>query len=222
MAPTTRVGLIGLSSSAKTAWASRAHLPYLDSPRGRSKFAVTALLNSSAAAAERALAAYDLPRDAVRAHGDPAALAADPAVDLVVCNTRVDTHFDAVLPSVRAGKDVFVEWPLAHDAHHARVLAEEARRAGGRGVVGLQGGLAPVARKVRALLDEGSIGKVLSSELRAFGGLGDRETVPGALSYFTDRSVGGNIYVIGFGHGEFVFLLLVQAVSRGAMWGSCC
>ncbi|KXX82735.1 Galactose/lactose metabolism regulatory protein GAL80 [Madurella mycetomatis] len=208
MAPTTRVGLIGLSSSAKTAWASRAHLPYLNSPRGRSKFAVAALLNSSAAAAENAIATYGLPASAVRAYGDPAALAADPDIDLVVCNTRVDTHFDVVLSSVQAGKDVFVEWPLAHDAQHARVLAEEARKAGGRGLVGLQGGLAPVTRKVRALLDEGRIGKVLSSELRAFGGVSDRKTVPGALSYFLDRSVGGNIYMIGFGH----LLHLVQFV----------
>lgn len=202
--PPTCVGLIGLSASAKTAWASRAHLPYLLSPRGRAKYAVTALLNSSAEAAERARDTYGLDPATVRTYGDPASLAADAEVDLVVCNTRVDTHFDAVLPSVRAGKDVFVEWPLAHDAAHARQLADEAARAGGRGVVGLQGGLGPLARKVRALLEEGRIGKVVSSELRVFGGMNDRLEIPEGLAYFLDRKVGGNVYVIGFGHGGFL------------------
>ncbi|GAB1315363.1 hypothetical protein MFIFM68171_05573 [Madurella fahalii] len=211
MAPRTRVALIGLSSSAKTAWASNAHLPYLLSARGRSKFTLTALLNSSIPAAERAIAAYDLPASEIRAYGDPAALAADPDVDLVVCNTRVDTHFDTVLPSVKAGKDVYVEWPLAQDAQHARVLAEEVRKAGGRGVVGLQGGVAPLARKVRELLDQGRIGKVLSSEVRAFGGVNDRANIPEKLDYFLDRKIGGNVYMIGFGH---VFHLLQSVLGE--------
>ncbi|KAH6843443.1 hypothetical protein B0I37DRAFT_393645 [Chaetomium sp. MPI-CAGE-AT-0009] len=143
-----RVALIGLSSSAKTAWASRAHLPYLLSATGRSKYQIVALLNSSVAAARAAIEAYGLPAD-TRAYGDPAELAADGEVDLVVCNTRVDKHYETVMPSVRAGKDVFVEWPLAQDVRHARDLAEAARAAGG----GRWG-----------LLEEGRIGKVLSSD----------------------------------------------------------
>ncbi|KAK3291132.1 uncharacterized protein B0H64DRAFT_478452 [Chaetomium fimeti] len=199
--PTTpiRVAIIGLSSAAKTAWASRAHLPYLLSPTGQSKYQIVALLNSSEAAARAAIEAYDLPPD-TRAYGDPAALAADADVDLVVCNTRVDKHYETVLPSVKAGKDVFVEWPLAQDVRHAKELAEAARVGGGRTVVGLQGGLAAVALKLRALLEEGRIGKVLSSEVRAFGGLNDRETMPEGLQYFSERAVGGNIYTIGFAH----------------------
>jgi predicted dehydrogenase len=198
-----RVGLIGLSASAATAWAANAHLPYLLSPTGRSKYTITALLNSSTSAAERAVAAYNLPPSQIKTYGDPAALAADADVDLVVCNTRVDNHFDTVLPSVKAGKDVFVEWPLAHDTHHARVLAEEIKKAGGRGIVGLQGGAAPVAVKLRQLLEEGRIGKVLSSELRVFGGTIDRAELPDKLAYFAERKYGGNIVAIGVMHSEF-------------------
>jgi len=196
-----RVAIIGLSSSAKTAWASRAHLPYLLSPLGRSKYQIVALLNSSIPAARAAIAAYDLP-DTTRAYGDPAALAADGEVDLVVCTTRVDKHYETVLDSVKAGKDVFVEWPLAHDAQHARELAELAHKAGGRSVVGAQGVRAPVALKLRALLEEGKIGRVVSAELRVFGGLNDRVKTPEGLGYFTERKVGGNIYTIGFAHSE--------------------
>ncbi|KAH6640153.1 hypothetical protein F5144DRAFT_559524 [Chaetomium tenue] len=194
-----RVALIGLSSSAKTAWASRAHLPYLLSAPGRAKYQIVALLNSSVSAARAAIAAYDLP-PTTRAYGDPADLAADAEVDLVVCNTRVDKHYETVLASVQAGKDVFVEWPLAQDVEHARGLAEAARVGGGRTVVGLQGGLAAPTLKVKALLEEGRIGRVLSSEVRVFGGLSGRESVPEGLAYFTERAVGGNIYTIGFAH----------------------
>ncbi|KAL2018415.1 hypothetical protein VTK56DRAFT_834 [Thermocarpiscus australiensis] len=195
-----RVALIGLSASAKTAWASGAHLPYLLSARGRARYQIVALLNSSADAARAAIAAYGLDPATTRAYGDPAALAADPDVDLVVCSTRVDRHYETVRAALERGKDVYVEWPLAQDALHARELAEAARRAGGVSVVGLQGVKAPVAVKVRELLEAGRIGKVVSSELRAFGGLNDREIAPEGLSYFMERKVGGNIFTIGFAH----------------------
>lgn len=196
----TRVALIGLSSSAKTAWASRAHLPYLLSDRGRARFEIVALLNSSVAAAEAAIAAYDLPKDKVRAYGDPAQLAADKEVELVVNTTRVDKHYETVLDSVKAGKDAFVEWPLAQDAKHARELAEAVKVGRGRSVVGLQGVTVPLAKRLRGLLEEGKIGKVLSVYVNGYGGLSDRAKVPDGLSYFTERAVGGNIYTIGFSH----------------------
>ncbi|KAF6809711.1 oxidoreductase family protein [Colletotrichum sojae] len=198
MAP-IRVGIVGLSSSATTAWASSAHLPYLLSPRGLSKFQITALLNSSADAAKRAIAAYELP-EGTKAYGSPSDLAADPDVDLVVVSTRVDTHYDAVLPSVEAGKDVYVEWPLAQDVAHAARLADAAKKAGGRTAVGIQGRTVPVHEKIRQLLREGKIGKVLSSEVKAAGGSIDRDVLPTGLKYFADKAVGGNIVTIGFGH----------------------
>ncbi|KAM7194678.1 hypothetical protein V8F20_007870 [Naviculisporaceae sp. PSN 640] len=201
MAATIRVALIGLSSSAKsgTSWASGAHLPYLISERGRSKFQIVALLNSSVQAAKDAIAAYNLPPE-TRAYGDPSALAADSDVDLVVCNTRVDKHYETVYPSVAAGKGVYVEWPLASNAKQARELAELAKKSGSRAIIGVQGRVAPIALKIRELLDQGRIGKVLSSELRATGGTSDRERLPEGLAYFYKREVGGNLHTISFAH----------------------
>ncbi len=201
-----RVGLIGLSASAKTAWASKAHLPYLLSPLGRSKYQIVALLNSSESAARAAIDAYSLP-PSTRAYGDPAALAADPEVDLVVCATRVDKHYATVIDSVKAGKDVFVEWPLAENGVLARELAREVERTGARSVVGVQGVRAPVAVALKKLVEEGRIGKVVSSELRIFGGLNDRVGLPEGLAYFVERQVGGNIYTIGFAHSKLVVVL---------------
>lgn len=198
MAP-IRTAIIGLSGTATTSWASAAHLPYLLSARGREKYQIVALCNSSVEAAKRAIEAFKLPPD-TKAYGDPQAVADDKDIDLVVVSTRVDVHYSTALPSVKAGKSVFVEWPLAHDVAHAKELVEAAKVSGGRTLVGHQGREAPPIVKLRQLLEQGSIGKILSSEIRAFGGSVDREALLPGLKYFTDRSVGGNIVTIGVGH----------------------
>lgn len=201
MAP-IRLAIIGLSSSAVTSWASSAHIPYLLSARGRIKYNIVALCNSSVESAKKAIRAYDLDVDKTRAYGDPAALAADPDIDLVLCCTRVDTHYDLIKPSIEAGKAAFVEWPLTHDIARSRELADLAARKGIHTMVGLQGRLAPVALKLKELVHGGSLGKILSSEVRAHGGTVDRETIVEGLGYFAEKRVGGNIFMIGFAHSK--------------------
>jgi predicted dehydrogenase len=45
----------------------------------------------------------------VKAYGDPAALAADPNINLIVVCTRVDIHASVIEPNLRAGKAVYIE-----------------------------------------------------------------------------------------------------------------
>ncbi|KAI1029472.1 hypothetical protein LB504_010817 [Fusarium proliferatum] len=198
MAP-IRTAIVGLSSSAKTSWASSTHLQYLNSPLGRSKYQIVALQNSSLQAAKNAIAHYNLPPE-TKAYGTPEDLAADKDVELVVVATRVDVHHSSALPSVKAGKDLYVEWPLAQDVKHARELVDAAREKGVKTIVGLQGRYAPPIKKLREIIKEGRIGKVVSAELYASGGTNDREILPSSLEYFTQRAVGGNIFTIGLGH----------------------
>lgn len=200
MAP-IRLAIIGLSSSAATSWASNAHLPYLLSARGREKYKIVALCNSSVEAARLSIKAFGL-SPTTRAYGDPQAVADDTDIDLVVNCTRVDVHHKTIMPSVKAGKNVFVEWPLAQDIKHVRELAVAAEASGSHTIVGLQGRVAPVILKLRELLDQNRVGKVLSSEVRAAGGTMDRDLISSGISYFTRRPVGGNVFTIGFGHGK--------------------
>ncbi|SPO01774.1 related to transcription co-repressor GAL80 [Cephalotrichum gorgonifer] len=193
------LAIIGLSSSAATSWASSAHLPYLLSPLGRQKYNIIALLNSSVSSAREAIAHYNLPAS-TRAYGNPHDLAADPDVRLVVCATRVDKHDATTRPSIQAGKDVIIEWPLAENAGIARELASLAAEKKVRAAVGLQGRVAPIYKKVAEILDSGRIGKVVSSEVRASGGSIDARVLPVGLKYFAQKEVGGNIITIGFGH----------------------
>jgi len=204
-----RTAIIGLSASAATSWASRAHLPGLHSEAGRSKLPITALLNSSIAAAQASIKHYNLSPD-TKAYGTPEDLANDPDVDVVICNTRVDKHFETILPSVKKGKDVFVEWPVASNLQDIDILVQEARKSGSRVSVGLQRRWAPPVIKLRELLKEGRLGKVLSADVKAFGGTLHRDFVPESLAYFTEREVGGNPITIGFAHCKSMTSLPLQ------------
>ncbi|KAF1950302.1 oxidoreductase family protein [Byssothecium circinans] len=199
MAP-IRVALIGLSATAITTWASDAHLPYLLSTNGKSHYQIIALLNSSVAAAEAAKSHFHLP-PSTKTYGSPADLAADLDVDLVVCSTRVDTHFPTIAPSLKAGKAVFVEWPLAANLAQALELLTTANgEEYSKNIVGLQGRVSPVTLRIQSILAAGTIGTVLSSTVHSFGSLLPRDAIPESMLYFTQRAVGGNAINIENGH----------------------
>jgi predicted dehydrogenase len=200
MAP-IRVALIGLSQSAKTSWAADGHLPYLLSSRGRERYEIVALLNSNEEAARKAIKAYNSSPD-VKAYGSPQDLANDPDIDLVVCCTRVDIHYDTIKPSVEIGKNVFVEWPLAENASRAKELAELAKKSGSETLIGLQARVSPYGVKVKELIDSGAIGKVVSSDVVAYSPGGGGMSISEGLAYFLDKKVGGNPITIAFGHRE--------------------
>ncbi|KAH8747597.1 hypothetical protein F5883DRAFT_242934 [Diaporthe sp. PMI_573] len=193
-----RTALIGLSSSGGS-WAAAAHLPYLLSQRGREKFEIVALCNSSEDAARAAIANHSLPAS-IKAYGNPETLAADPDIDLVVCCTRVDLHHATTLASVKAGKAAYVEWPLAHNVQHARELSDAARQSGSRTVVGNQGRIAPIVLKAKEVLQQGRIGKVLRSDFEAVGGPFDGDVLPIYYKFLVQKAIGGNAMTISFSH----------------------
>ncbi|PVI07496.1 NAD-P-binding protein [Periconia macrospinosa] len=188
MAP-IKIGFIGLSSSQS--WAVWAHLPYL---KNTSKYEIVALCNSSVASAEAAIKTHGLP-STVKAYGTYEDLAADPNVELVVCSIRVDKHYEALLPALKAGKDVFCEWPLASNAAQAEELLKIAKEKGVKTLVGLQAGMSPTVRKVKELLDGGRVGRLLSSSFVGAATLVG-ESGPEALAYTNDDKSGGNLLTI--------------------------
>lgn len=194
----TNVAIVGLSASAKTSWASGAHLPYLQSARGRQHYKVVALLNSTEAAAKASAEAY-FPdeKDSIKTYGNPEDLAADPNVHLIVNNTRVDVHHPTSLPSVLKGKKAYIEWPLSSNEKLAAELRDASTNAN---VVGLQGRYSPILAKLKETIASGAIGKVLSTEIRSFGGIFGRDKIIEGLEYFAHREIGGNVFTISGGH----------------------
>lgn len=131
-------------------------------------------------------------------------------VDLIVCNTRVDVHYETIKPSLAKGKDVYWEWPLASTLADAEELNAIAKNNNARTMIGLQGELSPLILKIKSLIEhENKIGKVLSSSVIASGGTRTRDTLSEGLKYFTQKNVGGNMVTIGLGHMiDFVELVL--------------
>jgi predicted dehydrogenase len=152
-----RIGFIGLSSGQS--WAVWSHLHYLKST---SKYTVTALCNSSVASAEAAIKAHKLD-SSTKAYGSPQDLANDPNVDLVVCSVKVPDHYATIVPALRAGKDVFCEWPLAKNLAEAEELTNLAKSKGVKTLVGLQAQVSPAMNTIKQIIDSGRIGKVLST-----------------------------------------------------------
>lgn len=196
-----RVGFIGLS--AKPSWAAEAHLPYLrDSPL----YTIVALCNSSIDAAQAAITAHSLPAS-TRKYASPLELAADVDVDLVVCGTRVDLHYETIKPAVQAGKDCFVEWPLASNLAQATELRDIAKRNGCRVMVGLQNQTHPVVKKVKQFVDDKRIGRLVSCtvDLNSFT---SGQTIPEPYAYLVDKRTGGNMFSILALHSKSPSILL--------------
>jgi predicted dehydrogenase len=153
-----------------------------------------------------------------------AELAKDENIDLVVCSVRVDRHLATVGPSLKAGRDVFVEWPLGKSLSDAKELLRLKNEGGVKNaVVGLQARQAPVVKKAKELVESGRIGAVLSSTWVGQAGIAGPETST-PYEYLTRREVGGNMSSIHFGHaidyiqqGDFppdLVILLVAILDR--------
>ena len=133
-------------------------------------------------------------------------------IDLVVCNTRVDVHYELIKPSLMKGKSVYCEWPLASNLTDAKELQALAEKHRARTMVGLQGELTPIVLKVKSLIEEeDKIGKVLSSTVVAAGLTRTRDTLPEGLKYFTEKRYGGNMVTIGIGHSEYSLLCMTHS-----------
>lgn len=196
-----RTAIIGLSASAVTSWAASAHLPALQHPLSQKYYTITALCNSSVSAAEAAIKTYKL-APSTKAYGSPEDLANDPDIDVVICNTRVDKHHETVVPSLKKGKMVYVEWPVTQSVELTEELGALTRQSGSQVAVGLQGRWAPVVLKLKEIIESGKLGKVLSSEVRGYGGTKDRVSMPVGLKYFGEWKVGGNPMTIQLAHSK--------------------
>lgn len=143
-------------------------------------------------------------------------LANDPNVDLVVSCIRADRHAGSLIPSIKASKDVFVEWPIEANYAKAKELTDLVKAHGVRNVVGLQGSFAPVARKVKTTIERGDIGRVEGSTMIAKNAGG--ATRSSHVDYFADKKIGGNPFTIAFGHSmEFITEVLGQVSSHHSL-----
>lgn len=209
------VGLIGYEPGRS--WAAVAHAPALRALPAYEVVAVATSRQESAAAAAR-----DLGLSENAAYADATALARDPRVDLVAVTVKVPHHRELVAAALAAGKHVLCEWPLGNGLAEAEAMATDARAAGVVAAVGLQARMSPVVQQVRAMIDAGYVGEVLSTTLIGSGmQWGDSVDRPNA--YIVDRTNGATLLTIAFGHavdalcyalGEFRSLTATTAIRQ--------
>src|SRR5436309_5189347 len=92
--------------------------------------------------------------------------------DAVVVSSTEHTHAFATLPALRRKKHVYCEKPLTHNLREARVIREEARKAGVATQMGTQIHAGGNYRRVVELIQGGAIGPVSEAHVwvsRAWG-----------------------------------------------------
>jgi predicted dehydrogenase len=146
--------------TVSSSWASRSHLLYL---QNNQHYKISALQNSSKAAAEAAAKEYKL--DGVTTYDNSPALSADPNVDIVAVSVNVPLHYKAIRSALEAGKDVFAEWPLARNVTEATELVQLAKEKGVRTTVGLQARQSPSVVKAKEIVTSGKLGKILGTTM---------------------------------------------------------
>lgn len=85
---------------------------------------------------------------------------ADPDVDAVVLSTPAVTHFDMARQAIEAGKDVYVEKPLALKVDEGQELARLAERHGRILMVGHILQYHPAVCKLKDLITSGELGRI--------------------------------------------------------------
>lgn len=179
---------------ASSSWASRSHLPYLQQT---SLYNITALQNSSKASAEAAAKEYSL--NDVATYADPSAIASDSNVDIVAVSVNVPEHYDLTKPALKAGKDVFVEWPLARNLAEAEELTQLAKEKGVKTMIGLQARQNPSIVKAKEIMESGKLGKILTTTMFGHGMIFGPSIHEGFL-YGLPVEAGANLLTIPFGH----------------------
>jgi len=98
---------------------------------------------------------------------DPRDVLAEPAVNTVFIATRHDTHAAFATAALNAGKNVFVEKPLAIDPDGLAQVLEAARRSTGCLMVGYNRRFSPLARKAREVFERVATPLVINYRVNA-------------------------------------------------------
>ena len=99
--------------------------------------------------------------DSLHYYTDMHEMLTTPGLDAVIVATDDPHHTEPTVAALHAGKHVMVEKPMAQTVADCQLMADEAKRANGIFMIGLELRHCVLFERVRQLLDEGTIGQVL-------------------------------------------------------------
>ncbi len=134
--------------------------------------------------------------DAPAFTGDVRQVLDDDRVQAVAVATPAATHFDVVRSCLDAGKDVFVEKPLALNAGQGEALVEMAQERSRILMVGHILLYHPAIVKLRELIDEGELGRILYCYSHRLN-MGLIRTEENILWSFAPHDISAILYLLG-------------------------
>src|SRR5919202_750815 len=192
MAAKIRVGIVGATvTPGGSGWGANAHVPAL---RALPDFELKAVCTAHEETATASAAAFG----AELAFHDFEAMIAHPDIDLVAVVVRVPGHYALVKSALEAGKAVFSEWPLGASLAEAEEMAHLARARSLATAVGLQARSDPAFMYARELVQQGTIGDIVSASMSIVSQAVTRRG--NGRIWQGDRRNGANTLTIAGGH----------------------
>jgi predicted dehydrogenase len=179
---TIRYGIIGFGY-----FAERAIAPAIVTS---SASRLVAVQKRSLVAAKEKAAQYGIPK----AFDTVEALVADPDIDAVFIGSANATHHPETLLAARAGKHVLVEKPMAMNVREAQQMVDVCREQNVRLMVGHMLRLSPLVTRIREIVKEGRLGRLVRAHAEYFFDAGASQR-----AWIYDRKVagGGPVFDIG-------------------------
>lgn len=182
------VGIIGADTRAS--WAGASHVPAI---LGQPDLRLAAVATRHATSARDAAETFG----AQRWFADAFDLIADPDIDIVTVAVKVPAHRDLVLAALRAGKAVYSESPLGANLAETEEMAAAA--SGLHTAIGLQGRHNPSVRRAREVVEQGTLGRLLSARVVATT-FGNGPESASNYAYFDKAASGAGFMQIAVGH----------------------
>ena len=99
---------------------------------------------------------------------DPYEVIRDPEVDIVYIATPPGSHMDYALETLRAGKPVYIEKPMARTGEECRIINEAAGKAALPVFVAYYRRGLEYFKKVKSIIDSGTLGKILHINMQQY------------------------------------------------------
>ncbi len=153
-----------------------------------------------------------LAEDYAKRHGVPkfysvaAELINDPEINAVYIATPPDTHALYAIQSMRAGKAVYVEKPMARNYAECREMIRVSEETGQPLFVAYYRRTLPAFLKVKELINNETIGKPLSVNIRLYKAYGENDRFPEHQHWHVNPEIGGAGHFYDLASHQFDYL----------------
>lgn len=153
-----------------------------------------------------------LAEDYAKRHGVPkfysvaAELINDPEINAVYIATPPDTHALYAIQSMRAGKAVYVEKPMARNYAECREMIRVSEETGQPLFVAYYRRTLPAFLKVKDLINNETIGKPLSVNIRLYKAYGENDRFPEHQHWHVNPAIGGAGHFYDLASHQFDYL----------------